>query len=673
MSMTSPSQTVSAQSILRELLDLYGCAVPRDALDAVAAVLQQRAVPRWQFGISEFSLGFDRHGPPKVRALAEVLTSAPTAPADAFAIREIGGHLFETLQRQHRLRYDVVLFDQLVNMVYGSLFPRFRPPKLRFGLAVEWRAGRAPTVRGYFDLFAGGPQSADERLKRVFDRLGLSRHWRALKRLLETGAEMPPCRTVAVDFAPGGGHGLQLYVPAGDYTLPRLRRLLASCGGETPVEQIEAFNSALLGQLMGEETSRGLMLGLTFSDRPGGDALRLRLDAYLPDHHADDHASAEAVAALAGQLGIPLPGHRQALSLLAPDTPIAGLQRLQHYCSLDLVMAPELSLSFRPLETRTSHLAPSRQPRAKPSLLAELDGACRKAIAALERRPAGADPAGMIALLHAARAGFGIDRSRIATAFAALRQAPGGGDPLRLAERMQLAVLARAPEADAICGTGLLHLFGPSVAPGEPGLAEERIRQGIDRWCAGAAGTAAMAQLAYALGLRSDPWSARTARLISGYLVGRQHSMGFWRGGSLGDDFRVTHLAVRARSRLEPASPILARTARRLRETQRADGGWGEAASDPTAGAHALAALALLNRPALEDSAALLRGMNHLLRSQASDGGWHDDGAATAACLEALIVLRPLVEQGLGSTVRPSKLRERAAAARPIFRLAQLA
>jgi Squalene-hopene cyclase C-terminal domain len=665
--------TNSTEWTLRGLLDLYGCAVPRDALDAVLSVLQERAAPRWQFGISEFSLSFERGAPPKVRALAEVLTGSPTVPADALALQEIGGHLFETLQRQHRMRYDAALFEDLVQLTYGAQFPRFRPPKLRFGAAVEWRAGRAPSVKCYFDLFAGGQQSAGERLRRVFDRLKLGRQWRLLQRLIEDGDEAPPCRIIGVDFAPGGERNLRVYLPGSHYPLPRIRRLLEDCGGATLAGQLDAFNSRMLGGLDGAETARGMLIGLGFSDRPGAPAPVLKLDGYLPDHHADDFAASEAVAALAAGLGIPLPGHAEALRLLAPDTPLAGVQRLQQYCSLDIKDQPKLNLYFRPLVTRSEHLAPSLRPRLKPPLLADLDAACRKAIGALAQPAAGTGAT--LALLRAASAGFGIDRARIAGDLAALTELPGE-DAATLAPLLQAALLAKAPQAEALCDDVLALLFDPAEAEGcfgslvaETRTSDDRIRQAIGTWCAEGPEPAAMAELAYALALRGDARSLHTARAIAGFLGGRQHFGGLWRSAVAGGDFRVTLAAVRALSRLMPELPMLARTAKGLREAQRSDGGWGEVASEPMASAEALAACALLHDLDPEGAPALARGIAYLLRLQGPDGRWSEDDAATARCLEALAGLRNLVEQGLGAGGRDSAM----PATRSSLRLVQTA
>jgi len=673
--------TNSTESVLRGLLDLYGCAVPRDALDAVLSVLQERAAPRWQFGISEFSLSFDRQGPPKVRALAEVLTAAPTVPADALALQEIGRHLFETLQRQHRMRYDTGLFEDLVQLTYGTLYARFRPPKLRFGAAVEWRAGLAPAVKCYFDLFAGGQQSAAERLRRVFDRLQLGRQWRLMQRLFADGAEAPPCRIIGVDFAPDGERNLRVYLPGSHYPLPRIRRLLDECGGEALTGQLDAFNRHMLGGLDGAETARGMLLGLAFSDRPCVPGPVLKLDGYLPDHHADDFAAAEAVTVLASGLGVPLPGHAEALRLLAPQTPLAGLQRLQQYCSLDVSETPKLNLYFRPLVTRSEHLAPVLRPRLKPALLADLDAACRKAIGVLEQ-PGHGIAAASIALLRAAGAGFGIDRARIAADLDALAAQPST-DAGTLAPLMQLALLARAPQAEALCDDVLALLFDPAEADGSlgslaagaaaPDSGDEQIHQAIGAWCAEGAEPVAMAELAYALALRGDARSLQTARAIAGFLSARQHFGGLWRSAIAGEDFRVTLAAIRALGRLVPELPLLARSAQGLREAQHSDGGWGEIGSEAMASAQALAACALLHDLDPEGAPALTRGIAWLLRSQGPDGRWSEDAAVTASCLEALAGVRPLVEQGLAAGPGGTVIPLRAPAPREALRLVQTA
>jgi hypothetical protein len=674
------SVTNSTQWILRGLLDLYGCAVPREALDAVLSALQGRGAPRWQFGVSQFSLAFDRHGPPRVRALAEVLTACPVLPTDAHGIEEIGRHLFETLQRQHRLRWDSDLFGELVHATYGSHLPRFRPPDLRFGAAMEWRSGRAPVVTCYFDLFAGGRQNAAERLGLVLDRLHLGRRRSALQLLVDERGEMPPCRLVGIDFAPGGEeHSVRLYLPGARYKLPRLRRLLAACGADASGAELEAFHRHALGGLDEGEAARGMMLGLGLGDRSGAHSPVLRLDGFLPDHHADDFAAGAAVGALASRLEIPLPGHAEALRILAPDTPLAEVQRLHQYCSLDFAETPALTLHLRPLVTRSEHLVPKRRPRRKPPLLAALDGAVRKAIVALEQQPGrlGAHAVeAAIALLLAAGSCFAIDHDRIAVSLDALAARPGDA-AAALAPVMHLALLAKAPEAPALCRDILALLFDSvdeRLSPRDPAEADEDgIRRRIGDWCAEGAEPAAMAELALALALSGGPRSLGAARAIAAHLSGRQYGNGLWGAGRASDDFRATHLAVRTLSRLAPTLPILARTARGLRAAQRPEGGWGAVGAEPAASASALAACALLQDFDPEGAPVLIRGFAYLLGAQNPDGHWQGGSKATARCLEALVSVRRLVEQGLAAEDRVGTARERTGAGRPMLRVVQRA
>ncbi|MEI9987827.1 MAG: hypothetical protein WDN69_34710 [Aliidongia sp.] len=271
-----------------------------------------------------------------VRASAEVLTAAPAEPADAHALEAVGGDLFAALHRHHRVIYDTALFDDLVQLVHGSQVPRFRPPRLRFGAAVSWRAGRAPMVSCAFDLFAGGQFGAEDRLRRVVARLQADRAWTDLARLLEDGEPLPPCRIVTVDFLPGGEHRARIDIMGAAYPLSRLRRLARACGGEAWAAQLDLFNEHVLGGLDRDRTTPGLQLRLGL----GGQASELMLIAPLPGRYPDDFAASGAVAALAARLGIPLPGHDGSLQLLAPDTPLAGLQRLQHSCSLALGETP---------------------------------------------------------------------------------------------------------------------------------------------------------------------------------------------------------------------------------------------------------------------------------------------------------------------------------------------
>ena len=620
------SMTISTEGILRGLLDLHGCAVPRDTLDAVLPILQRRAAPRWQFGIGRFALCFDRCQPAIIRAEAEVLTASPAEPADAPALTAIGDQLFAVLQSRHCAAYDAALFDDLAQLTYGHQMPRFRPPKLRFGLGVSWRAGKAPIVSARFDLLAGGALGAEDRLRRIVERLAAGRGWKALARLLEEGTAA--CRSVTVDFLPGGEHAASVELPGAAYTMPRLRRLAEACDGAEGLAQLEAFNDRLLGGLEGDRTAPGLQLRLGLALGAGSFAL----SADLPASHPDDFAAAEALSALAARLDIPLLDQVEALQLLAPDTPLAGLQNLQQSCSLTLGAAPRLDLYLAPLANRSEHLPPDRRPRLKPAFLADLDAAARKAITALQNpsMPLGAETA--LALLQAASHGFAIDAERITSALDRLALLPG--DALAaLLPLTQLALLAKAPEAGALCDDVVSLLFDPTEA--------QRTE------------TAIMADLAQALLLRGDTAALHRARQLAMLLAARQGADGLWPGADAAERIETSFRVVRVLARVLPDLPLLARAALGLRAAQDAAGGWGDAASS----ARALAACALLHELDPEGAPALTRGLSHLLQRQLPDGSWDHAAWTTACCLEALVALRRPVEQGM--VARAAGLRPR--------------
>jgi hypothetical protein len=268
----------------------------------------------------------------------------------------------------------------------------------------------------------------------------------------------------------------------------------------------------------------------------------------------------------------------------------------------------------------------------KPNFLADLDAGCRKAITALQNpaMPLGAESA--LALLQAASQGFAIDAERITAALDGLALLPG--DALTaLLSLTQLALLAKAPEAGALCDEVVALLFDPAEAA--------------------RTATAIMADLAQALLLRGDTASLHRARQLAMLLAARQEADGLWPGAEAAERIETSFRVVRVLVRLLPDLPMLARAALGLRAAQNADGGWGAAVPS----ARALAACALLHELDPEGAPALTRGLSHLLTRQAPDGSWDQAAATTAACLDALAALRRPVEQGM--VVRAAGLRPR--------------
>jgi hypothetical protein len=88
---------------------------------------------------------------------------------------------------------------------------------------------------------------------------------------------------------------------------------------------------------------------------------------------------------LATALGIRLPSYADALRIVAADVSLSTIQRVQQYCSVDVLSRPKLNVYFRSLSNECQHMAVAQRPRLKPHGLSALDTACRKAIAALER------------------------------------------------------------------------------------------------------------------------------------------------------------------------------------------------------------------------------------------------------------------------------------------------
>lgn len=405
------------QELLRNLLGLYGCEEQAESPGSAHAALYELATQigtesGWNFGVSEFSLSFGREGRPRVRALAEVLSRVPVAARDEHALRKIGRLLFNSLHQRYGGHYDVGLFADLVHLAYGTRSCSSHPPHLRFGAGLEWCSGQTPSPRCYFDLFAGGRQTWLDRLREVFERLGFGAQWRALARLLDDGESVPVCRIVAMEFSPARERNVRLYLSGSQYTLARIRRLLANCEASDQAWQLDLFNTHVLGKLTDQDLDRTLLLGLVFAEglpqKP-----TIKLDGYLPEHHVDDLASHTAVSRLAAALNIPLPGLAEATRRLVLGSSLSDTQRILQYCSLDLNTKPKLNLYFRPLDSGSEHLSIWQRPRLKPELVTRLDHACRLAIAALvPRAEAFRSHAEVIgcALREAALCGFEVSR-----------------------------------------------------------------------------------------------------------------------------------------------------------------------------------------------------------------------------------------------------------------------
>jgi hypothetical protein len=671
--------------MLGALLNVYGFSIPKETLRCILESLHSGTSARqarWQFGVSELSISFDSAGPPRVRALSEVLTRCPATPEDEVALRQLGATLFDGLSPHAGSTFDRALFDDVVSIVYSPQDASLRAAPLRFGIAVEWSAEKPPSVKCYFDLYAGGPLTARRRLMRVFERLCFGKQWQVLACMADIGQTTPICRIIGIDLSRSRERNVRLYLPGSRYTMEDVRRLLAAYGHAEHSWQFEMFNTHLLCGLSDGEAARSMLLGLVFADRLPPDRPVVKLDGYLPDHHPDDMASSQAVINLATALGIRLPSYADALRIVAADVSPSAIQSVQQYCSVDVQSRPKLNVYFRPLSNECQHMSVARRPRLKPHGLSALDTACRKAIAALERERTftcdasthsmrlsreiwcgcNADvPAGRVfqtaiiacALSRAARRGFEVNGNGIAADIEDLarvrcqdvrygrRSFPDMGglpfDAHGLAQVMQFLLLARSPRLHELCHDALELLFDQVYPDGSVKIwiadsADTSIptpKQQFITSCRGKGpDLAVVANLSYALSLRGDDRSNSYARSMASFLVGRQQSNGTWVATWYCGPFYGTFVATRAVCAALPQSHALGRAARYLWESQRADGGWGEKMSDPTSTALALNTAVLLRCLSANGAAAVAHGAEYIVREQPDDGIWHGDAVA---------------------------------------------
>jgi len=697
--------------MLRRLLTLYDYPVTDDALYDIFTLLHV-TVPAdtgqecWRFGVSELSLSFDRRSTPHVRALAEVLTRKIAAASDAAILRQIGWRLFDRLALLTTAPYDRTLFSDLVQIAYDWQETEISKGPLRFGLAIDWCIDRPPSVKCYYDLFAGGKYGAQDRLALVFERLGFDQQWQALQQLALTEGATFTCRGIGIDYSPGGKRNVRLYLPGSRFTMGHIKRLLASCGSSDLTWQFDLFNTHLMGALSDRDAVRSMILGLVYAESLVPEQPVFKLDAYLPNQHIDDLAASRAFMDLATALDVPVPGYADALRIVATDLPLSDVQRIQQYCSLDVFAEPKLNLYFRPLGSGSDHTGATQRARLKPRLLQALDRACREAIVVLEHERTAGYARATHSMQFPRAAGFSgpselqkgrvfqtalIDWAGIAADiedlaqmrcqdvrggwryFPQLSELPPDADDL--AQVMQLLLLARSSRVDELCSDALDLVFQNAhpdgsfetwiVDPTHASSTRQKILQAITTWWGSGPDPEVMANLVYTLSLRGDTRYLDHAHRAAEYLAGRQLPDGSWSSTWYCGPFYGTWVCTRAIHTTLPQHHVLGKTASYLWETQHADGGWGNGMSNPTSTALALNAALLLQNGANT----VTRAVDYLLDEQQDDRLWRGDAfiqmdplraqpdmagqiqityrsnvITTALCLQALCAARPVLE-----------------------------
>src|SRR5262249_25224415 len=140
--------------------------------------------------------------------------------------------------------YDLTLFEDLYHIAYQDGFAADNQRALRFGLAVDWEDPDRPAAKCYFDLHAGGFESANARLQQFFDRVGLAPGWKVARNLIP-GSPRGLCRGVGVDISPTAPGNLRLYVGGERFSVAALRALLRQVGREDQYEALNEFSTLI--------------------------------------------------------------------------------------------------------------------------------------------------------------------------------------------------------------------------------------------------------------------------------------------------------------------------------------------------------------------------------------------------------------------------------------------
>ncbi|MGH2343976.1 MAG: hypothetical protein ACRDG4_02040, partial [Chloroflexota bacterium] len=163
-----PMRREISEEILSALLETYGLAeqkpLMREVLDLLfierseggSTVTADGGNDPFQFGVTEFSLSFPPRSTPQVRCLAEVVGKHRVQGSNVEEGLRLGCRVLEFLAKRLEVPYDIDLFQSIFQTIYHSAAGAAHRRNFRFGLAIEWAPKRPPSVKCYYDLYAGG-------------------------------------------------------------------------------------------------------------------------------------------------------------------------------------------------------------------------------------------------------------------------------------------------------------------------------------------------------------------------------------------------------------------------------------------------------------------------------------------------------------------------------------
>lgn len=334
---------------------------------------------------TEFSLSLSNYGSmPAIRCLAESIDLLKTSPLCIEETYHIGQKLIDQLAFSLGEQQCPSVFRDIYQVVYQPIEDIDATGSLhRFGSAIEWRPGKLPSAKCYFDLYSGGKKHSLKKLENIFSLLGLLDSWHWLQNDPFLKGQLPLCRGIGMDFSEPFISNLRLYLPGSSFNLNSILNYISP----DQINNIHIFNKLVLNQLPACKPLQNLLVSIIFASVLPFDRPIIKLDVWMPAFKADDYAAISAIVQLMNNYNISDGYYKDVQAIMSENRKPRSTRRIHQFLSVDMIDQEKIKLNlyFRPFNLQPRHLHSSRCPEIKTSNLEQLDEIIRSTINTLEQ------------------------------------------------------------------------------------------------------------------------------------------------------------------------------------------------------------------------------------------------------------------------------------------------